>query len=390
MQKNIAFEGVRGIAAVIVVLWHCHFGFFNWISPNGQIWAALINGPASVVLFFVLSGYVLTRRPLIENRAMPIVRSAIKRWPRLAGPVTAAMLFSCILVALNLYRSQPASAVLDSSWLHGHFPFSHADFPRALYQGVAGSFFSGEHYYDPPLWTMRYEFVGSFLAFAIAFLTIAVRRMSRILSFGVPLLGAAFCWSQDVYYLAFAIGLCLAAFLPSNGRLPAKWAALMLAAGIYLFGYFGSSGWYIIVPKAAASDVGKSVVYITASALIFAAIELCAPLKRSLSNRFMAFLGWLSFPLYLIHILVLCSLGCWIYLSLHSYNSLLASSAAALATLCVAIVAALPMAIFNAQWVALLNKGFELRAKKQSVDRSGEPQPARIAVQADSSVPRGQ
>jgi peptidoglycan/LPS O-acetylase OafA/YrhL len=390
MQKNIAFEGVRGIAAVIVVLWHCHFGFFNWINPDGQLWSAAINGPASVILFFVLSGYVLTRRPLIENRAMPIVRSAIKRWPRLAGPVTAAMLCSCVLVALNLYHSQPAAAVLNSSWLHAHFPFSHADFPRAFYQGVAGSFFSGEHYYDPPLWTMHYEFVGSFLAFVIALLTIATRRMSGILSVGVPLLGVAFCWSQDVNYVAFAIGVCLAAFLPSSGRLSAKWAALMMIAGIYLFGYFDSSGWYSIVPKAAANDVGKSVVYILASALIFAAIETCEPVKRALSNRFMAFLGWLSFPLYLVHILVLCSLGCGVYLSLQPHNPLLASWIAACATFCVAIIAALPIGIFNAEWVSLLNKAFGLRAKRQFVDRNGEPQLTLITVPADSSLPAGQ
>jgi peptidoglycan/LPS O-acetylase OafA/YrhL len=384
MQKNIAFEGVRGIAAVVVVLWHCHFGFFNWISPDGQIWAAAINGPASVILFFVLSGYVLTRRSLIENRAMPIVRSAMKRWPRLAGPVTAAMLCSCLLVASNLYHSQPAAAVLNSSWLHAHFPFSQADFLRALYQGVAGSFFSGEHYYDPPLWTMRYEFVGSFLVFFTALLTIAVRRISRILAIGVPLLGAAFCWSQDVNYLAFAAGLCLAAFLPAGERLSAKWAALMMIAGIYLFGYFDSSGWYLIIPKAAANDVGKSVVYIIASALIFSAIETCEPLKRALTNRFMAFLGWLSFPLYLVHILVLCSLGCWLYLSLHPSNPTLASCVAASATLCAAIVAALPMGILNAQWVSLLNKGFAPRAKKQSVDDNA-PQFTGIAAPADST-----
>jgi peptidoglycan/LPS O-acetylase OafA/YrhL len=55
-------EGLRGIAAIVVFLWHCSLGFLPQIlgvfsnfpqsqSINGKPWTFIINGPGAVVFF---------------------------------------------------------------------------------------------------------------------------------------------------------------------------------------------------------------------------------------------------------------------------------------------------------------------------------------------------
>src|SRR4051794_22028684 len=57
-SRITALDSVRGIAAFLVVMNHCYLTFW----PAGPTLAGvLIGGRASVIVFFVLSGYVLAR-----------------------------------------------------------------------------------------------------------------------------------------------------------------------------------------------------------------------------------------------------------------------------------------------------------------------------------------
>ena len=61
MAKEIgALTGIRGIAAVWVVLYHAHAGHDgSGIRPQGALWEFFLNGYLAVDLFFVLSGFVM-------------------------------------------------------------------------------------------------------------------------------------------------------------------------------------------------------------------------------------------------------------------------------------------------------------------------------------------
>ena len=72
-----------------------------------------------------------------------ISRSALKRWPRLAGPVLVSVLFSFVLLSLGLYRFDQAGALTRSPWLVGHLFQGQAAFPWKLADAVAqGVFFT--------------------------------------------------------------------------------------------------------------------------------------------------------------------------------------------------------------------------------------------------------
>ena len=92
--KLTELDAVRGIAAAIVFSGHFCEGLLPAVTSalNGTPLFIALNGPAAVIVFFVLSGFVLTLRPLSAQRAGLIIPLALKRWPRLAGPVAVAAL----------------------------------------------------------------------------------------------------------------------------------------------------------------------------------------------------------------------------------------------------------------------------------------------------------
>ncbi|MBW0004200.1 MAG: acyltransferase [Hyphomicrobiales bacterium] len=380
-HKSLPLEALRGLAAISVLFWHVTVGFFpqwsgvfreKWpgASLDGEIWFGLIHGPSAVTLFFVLSGFVLTRRFLIDGDHQIILRGAIKRWPRLAGPALLAALTSWALFKLGAYRFKEGGAITGSEWLslfaYGIGEGFKPGFWDALGQGAFLTFFRGKAYYDSNLWTMRPELTGSFIAFGLALLVSLVPSRLVALRAAMIAMVVLFCYFGSSLYAAFPTGVALAAFLPARTRLLPGWAvAVALGLAVYLLGYTGvETGAFSILARAlhsrhAADDLTfVAVIHILASALLIAAIELAPDgLHRRMSGRAAHLLGVLSFPLYLVHILILCSLGCMVLILMTPVSSALtAGLAAGVATILGSFLASVPFALFNERWVAFINR----------------------------------
>jgi peptidoglycan/LPS O-acetylase OafA/YrhL len=388
-RKSLPLEAVRGLAAISVLLWHVMVGFFpqwsgvfrdKWpgASLDGEIWYGLVHGPSAVTLFFVLSGFVLTRRFLLEGDHQIILRGAIKRWPRLAGPALAAALTSWCLFKLGAYRFQEGGAITGSEWLsffaYGIQEGFKPGFWDALGQGVFLTFFRGKAYYDSNLWTMRPELTGSFIAFGLALLISLVPRRVVSMRAAMIVMVMLFCYFASPLYAAFPTGVALAAFLPNRSSLLPGWAvAAAIGLAVYLFGYSAvETGAFSVLARAftsrhaAINFSGVVVIHIVASALLITAIELAPDgLHRRMSGRVAHHLGVLSFPLYLVHIPVLCSLGCMALIAMTPFSSsLTAGIAASGMTIVGSLVVSIPFALFNERWVAFINR---------AVDRMLEP-----------------
>ena len=64
-------DGLRGVAILLVVL--CHYGasYLSAATPTGRVWHAVVySGWVGVDLFFVLSGFLITRI-LLRERGRP-------------------------------------------------------------------------------------------------------------------------------------------------------------------------------------------------------------------------------------------------------------------------------------------------------------------------------
>lgn len=382
-KKDLPLEALRGLAAISVLLCHSILGFFpqwtgeypdKWpleMAINGQIWYGAVNGGAAVTLFFVLSSFVLTRRFLITGDQQIILRGMVKRWPRLAGPVFVTVVMSWLLFKFAAYRFSEAGAATGSPWLstfaHGFKPPFEPRFWDAVRQGAFMTFFRGDSYYDSSLWTMRYEFVGSFIAFGLALLIALTPR--RVYYVRMWLIGMVFvlCYFAAPLYAAFPTGVALAAFFPTRrAALPGLTVSIMILAAFYLFGFTGAeTGAFVLVARLfgslPASDA-RILTHILASVLVIAAIEFAPdPFRQRFSGRFAYLLGALSFPLYLIHVLVLCSLGSVTLIWAETWSGkFYASTIAGAATIVGSVLAAIPLMLFNEQWVRLVNNVLNL------------------------------
>ena len=328
---------------------------------QGKLYFICMNGAAAVCLFFVLSAYVLTRRYFASGDTSILVRGAVKRWPRLMGPIFVTVMVSYLLFYFHLYHYAEAGARSQSQWLT---QFGNAfvrvfapnatvqsiHFRTALQQGTYGVLFRGDWLFDGSFWTMRPELLGSFIAFGAAPLLLHSRRYPIFITLWLLFVLALclnFTWP---IMAAFPVGVGLAALLPHGVTLRRRHAYPALLVAVYLLGYPSTAlGAYRIF--AVLADNGMSYAYpqIVGAAILIAVIETFPPLRRLFSGSFCAFLGDLSFPVYLLHCLVICSIGSWIYIRLGAVPAIISVFA-------IAIPVSVPLMLFNDWWVARVNQ----------------------------------
>lgn len=374
--REQSLETLRGFAALSVLFWHITLGFFPARSGifanfpaekalNGSPIYGLINGSASVVFFFVLSGFVLTRRFFLDGNPTFLLRNSVKRWPRLALPVTSVVLISFALFHLDLYRFEAAAELTRSPWL-SKFAYAYEvpfkpHFADALNQGLFRTFFFGDSYYDSSLWTMRIEFIGSFIAFGLA-AVVGVRSHIMIRLLLVAIVIVLIKANAPLWYVGFPIGVFIASVLPERSNtLPLSASMSGLVIALYLAGYSMTDRGVFHPIVLIFGQIQSTYIWTAAAALVIVATLLNERMRALLGNRMGQFVGWISFPLYLVHVPVLCSAGCAMLLWTTPYlPTPWPCVAAALTTIVVSILISIPIALINDLWVRILN--FAVRA----------------------------
>lgn len=381
------FETLRGCAALAVVFGHIlaavklqGFAVTAVLALLNTPLAILVNGRGAVVFFFVLSGYVLTLRAIETSDRRLVIRGALKRWPRLAGPVLITTLMSCALWNLNLYSHSEVSDIVGSDWLK-HFAYSSLDlnalpdmdWTAAFLQGSVTSFISGAANFNSNLWTMKYEFFGSFAVFLAAYLI--VRYRSGLAQATVLLAIFGLLSAYNLLYLPFGAGLALAALHASGRtRLPAEMVGLTVFAALYILGFREGSPSYPFFAGASPVSDTLTVAFTAASVALIAGLTAWPVARNALSGTFGRLLGKLSFAVYLVHIPILMSAGCAAFLVVYpGWGGNAASLALACATLGGTAVTALVIANADIRWVAFLDRAVMAATKPRS-PRADQPQ----------------
>jgi peptidoglycan/LPS O-acetylase OafA/YrhL len=375
--RIVALEALRGVAALIVFV--CHFclaflprehGLLSTLAPEFKDATGLLGNPlyfalnatAAVVFFFVLSGYVLTRKIFHGASMAFVLHSAAKRWPRLALLTTLTTLICAALFLTDAYRYLPASALSGSPWLHGfagaQFP---ADFSPGLFdafsQGAWRTYFLGEAYYNTNLWTLRYELLGSYLAWGLALALLYLpRHRLRVWMLAVV---AVLLGLQSVYFLSFMFGVLLARFefaLPKFG--PAASVLLGLVA-IYGFGYYVNLGSYSWLPTAWNSAMEpRLLIYTLCAAIVLLLFGPVGLLARFVQGHAARLLGKWSFPLYLIHTPIILSFSSWFYLHFLDAGKWTAIGLNFVLSLALVLMASALLAWIDQWWVKRMNRLF--------------------------------
>jgi len=335
MTSKIAYlDGLRGLAACIVVVSH----FFQVFAPSVferkadiehfafESFAArtpvnlLFNGNFSVCLFFVLSGYVLSYRYFRTKDPLPVYSSALRRYFRLAVPAVLSVVIAYLVILFGFgYYDDIQVATLSS--MPDPFTAS-ASFLVIIQEAFYHTFFTYGMTYNPVLWTMTYELFGSFLIFS--FLLIVGRFKLRFLVY------LTLCWVFiDSYYLGFVLGMLLSDLRYGDRErnwldtIRSPWVnVLLLVAGLYLgsFPYLAVDGtvYAVLVWQPGSSFNYFQFYHVIGAFLVLTALLNSARMKALFSRKTFAYLGKVSFSLYLVHFTILCSFGSYLFLQLDS------------------------------------------------------------------------
>lgn len=374
--KLLPLEGLRGIAAAIVVLYHLDLGFTQkgvGVVPHGhgmfdpliQFGLGLLNGGAAVAIFFVLSGFILSL-PFGRDRSLArILTALLKRWPRLAMLTTIACLAAFALIHLSHDNYKQAAHVIGAGWLasHGNGPLAghHLSLLAALKEGLFSVFFLGDVHFDSPLWTMRIELFGSFAIFLAAPVLFALASWPLRLALIAIIMLAAGGTYPFTYISDFLIGTILA-MLFTEDRLPHFTNIQALIAGliaIYLFSFTFEQKLLIHAPLKAILPPGDTAHFIwDAGAVLMILLLLGNPaLKRLFSKSWAVWLGLLSFPIYLLHGPIMLSAGAASFNTtlpaLGRTNSALTAAAISIA---LTLACAFPLVWIDKAWTKFLSR----------------------------------
>ncbi|MGY4237960.1 peptidoglycan/LPS O-acetylase OafA/YrhL [Bradyrhizobium sp. USDA 4449] len=287
-------DGMRGWASVFVVLFHV---FVDGLPPVP--WATHLryvlpfNGGMAVFCFFVISAISLSVGYLTSGEIGGIARIAAARYIRLAIPVFAI----CLLVHLVLL-----SGWLDTPDRLPHFRFLFQFEPTLRHLLTFGLFdvffrYSPLETYAGPLWTMQPEMWGSMITLAAAIIVRRIRFRLAVLASLAAILFYLAESSTSQMLAIFPLGIALADAMLRGwlNRMSAFVAALAVIAGgalIPMLFPYSVLAWGMIA----------------APLLIAGSISLPS-IRNLMSNPISEWLGWLSFPLYLVHGPVISMLG---------------------------------------------------------------------------------
>lgn len=353
LRPTAYLDGLRGFAAFLVY-WHHHelwahvpvqtqyiessFGYRgrHHFAALPVVRIFFHGGHFAVATFFVISGYVLSAKPISLIHAGEQAKLAdnlgsalFRRWLRLYIPIIATtFIYMTVLHTFNIWvdhlgDKQPRASYAAAIWAW------YAELKNFTFVFNTGKVPWLD--YNFHLWSIPVEFKGSVAIYTAALALARCGRNARL-----------WCEAGLVFYFmyiadgwfcaAFVAGMLLGDLeqLAARNDLPAWLARLrphkqrifyaMLAAAAYLGGCPGHSsdvdelrknpGWYLLsfLKPQAVLDAKWFFLFLAAVFLV-ASTPHVGWLKRFFETRFCQYLGRISFSLYLVHGPVLWTLG---------------------------------------------------------------------------------
>ena len=297
-------DGLRGLAILWVVLYHC-----NPRLQGTWIYYASLWGWAGVILFFALSGFLITSI-LLTTRDKPRyfhnfhARRALRIWP-----VYILLLAVVYLNAPWFIGPSVIAAIKTAPWLTYLFLVQnlfHLSLPPAI--GPTWALAIEEQYYF--LWAPLVRFLRRPWMLAV------VLASALVVS---PLLRLShFAWLTPTHTLIHLDGLALGSLiaLAIHTIQLSRRAWLWMGLGGIVAGF-----------SAAATVAGGTAFLDSALAVGFAGTVLAAiastgarnPLSAAFRSGPLAFYGRISYGLYMIHVMVFVFLG-WFDLYMNRYG----------------------------------------------------------------------
>jgi len=256
-----------------------------------------------VYVFFVLSGDALSTPFLRSGDRASVSRLAVKRYFRLTIPILMTCLLVWLLMRLSLTAHHTAAPLIHrEDWL-GSFLAIDASLVRCIRFALIGVYGKTDATtsYNPFLWTMSVEFIGSLLVFIVLYAWKDLKRPAACMV-GVGLflfaLGSLFClFFAGIAFAQWRASGSLARFATVRWQ----WAA-------------GTLGLLTVVASVVVRSLSYEVQLLGGMLCALVLVAVChvhAGAIRFFSSGMSSFLGRISFPLYLVQFPVLVSATSW-------------------------------------------------------------------------------
>lgn len=298
-------QGLRGIAVLAVVLYHCHPRLAGTWIYGASLW-----GWAGVNLFFVLSGFLITSI-LLESRSKPrYFRNFYGRRVLRIWPVYVLLLVVVYLEAPWFIGPSIGKAILTAPWW-AYVLFLQNLFHLSLPPAVG------------PTWSLAIEEQYYFLWAPLVRVLKRPWMLGALLSavlVGSPLMRYAnFHWMTPTNTLihldGIAWGSLLALALHRLAFRRRTWV-LLGAAGM-------AAGFWAAATVAGGTAFLDSALGVAFAGAVLAAIASTGarnPVNRALSKGPLAYYGRISYGLYMIHISIFIFFG-WFDLKMDPYGT---------------------------------------------------------------------
>ncbi|MFG2425392.1 acyltransferase family protein [Streptomyces sp. NPDC048448] len=292
-------DGLRGLAALYVVLFHCWlYTFPGYPNSSAPPWLdGLMYGRLAVVFFLVLSGFSLAISPARHGwRSVGVAQFLRRRAWRILPPYWAALamslIFSTLLVPAS-HNGPPSGASILVYGLVAQDMFT-APTPNGAFWSIG---VEAELYLLFPLLLFLRRRLSSVAL--VACVTLPVIARGLMAAGASPVEGDN--WLAPHLAPVFAAGVIGAGIVIASDRiqrLPWGWFAVLAALPVLSLGIIQGSAWmvnhYFWVDLAIAP----------AMSMLLAAVATGRPalLVRLLTTRPIRSLGSFSYSLYLIHL----------------------------------------------------------------------------------------
>lgn len=307
-----ALESLRGIAAFIV--FSCHF--FNIFTTPSEIFSdkfgIFLNGSAAVYLFFILSGYVLSRQFFLSYSKNTLITAIFKRFFRLFPMVVVCSLIAYLLSQFHIfYNFENQEHYLQTLTI------------KEVFFESFFVFVNGKHFLNI-FWTMRFELIGSLLVFAVIYFCFLKpsRSLPRLIfcSSGILMLLITIDISYDLLggggslpfrsgmrlLMLFLIGACLCVFCHTTTKRSIISEITLSFLFIFIFYYFFKKHTLIQYPYSNSLDL---LEHLFLGAFIVYGSTHISFVKRLLELPLLIKFGQISFAFYALHMIVLGSFG---------------------------------------------------------------------------------
>jgi peptidoglycan/LPS O-acetylase OafA/YrhL len=284
-----AIDGLRGIAALLVVFYHLHEAISR--STTGWLWAPVDwvarNGFLGVDIFFVISGFVIA---LSVSKGDPTPsyfgRFVLRRSIRLDPPYWSAILLELLLLHATLNLFPGISVKLPST-------------PQLLSHLIYSQELLGYGSVVPVFWTLCYEI--QFYAFFVGLVVAGAMLPARMRA---PVWAGAF-WAA-LFLLSLWTRYWRPAGLPSGLAID-RWFQFFIGVLTYR-AVTGADRMSVVVGAwitlaVTVALAGASAVQLLAIlvSMILVTARIDRRVSTALSVRPLRFLGAISYSLYLYH-----------------------------------------------------------------------------------------